>query len=151
MPRESRIFVKTGLIYLVLTFAFGAVLLILKVRGTPLPYTFVIQHEHFGAVGWLVNTVIGIALWMLPLNRERFPTTQGRYPTAMIYGCFILLNGGLVLRLIAEPWYDLHGSSVLAAVLLSIAAVTQPLSIVLFVIVAWQRVRGPSHPAPGVR
>jgi hypothetical protein len=150
MPRESRIFVKTGLLYLALTFAFGGVLLTLEVVGKPLPHTFAIEHAHFGAVGWLVNTVIGIAWWMLPLNRERFPSTQGRYPSGIVYGCFILLNGGLALRLIAEPRYELHGGSSFAAACLLVAAVALPLSLAVFVIVAWQRVRGPSHPAPGL-
>ena len=151
MPRESRLFVKTGLIYLALTFALGAVLLMLEALGRPAPYAFAIEHAHFGAEGWLVNTVIGIALWMLPLNRERFPATQGRYPTGLAYACFILLNGGLALRLVAEPWYQLDGKPPVAATLLAIAAIAQPLSIALFVAIAWQRVRGPSHPAPGVR
>jgi len=62
-------------------------------------------------VGWLVNTVIGIALWMLPLNRARFPRTQGRYPRRMVAACFTLLNGGLVLRLVGEPWYQLGGET----------------------------------------
>jgi hypothetical protein len=101
-------------------------------------------------VGWLVNIVIGIALWMLPLNRERFPTTQGRYPTAVVCACFVLLNSGLVLRLIAEPWYQLGGNTPVAAALLALAAIAQPAAIALFVCVAWQRVRGPRHPAPGV-
>ena len=151
MPRESRIFVKTGLVYLGLTFALGGVLLLLEALGQPVPHAFAIEHAHFGAVGWLVNIVIGIALWMLPLNRERFPARQRRYPTSIVYACFLLLNGGLALRLIAEPWYQLDGNPPLAAALLVIAAIAQPLAIALFVMIAWQRVRAPSHPAPGVR
>lgn len=140
-----------GLIYLALTFVLGGVLLMLEALGRPAPDAFAVEHAHFGAVGWLVNMVIGIALWMLPLNRERFVATQGRYPTGIVYACFILLNGGLALRLIAEPWYQLDGKPPIAAALLAVAAIAQPLSIALFVMVAWQRVRGPSHPAPGVR
>ena len=150
MPREARIFVKTGLVYLVLTFALGGVLLMLEAFGRSVPYVFSVEHAHLGEVGWLVNIVIGIALWMLPLNRERFPATQGRYPTVVVYTSFVLLNSGLVLRLIAEPWYQLNGNPPAAATLLALAAISQPAAIALFVFVAWQRVRGPCHPAPGV-
>jgi uncharacterized membrane protein len=151
MPRESRMFVKAGFVYLVLTFAVGGVLLMLEALGRSVPYVFAIEHAHLGEVGWLVNIVIGIALWMLPLNRERFPATQGRYPTAVVYACFVLLNGGLLLRLIAEPWYQLGGGAPAAAALLALAAISQPAAAALFVFVAWQRVRAPRHPAPGVQ
>jgi len=150
MPREARVFVKAGLLYLALTFALGGVLLMFEALGRSVPYVFSVEHAHLGEVGWLVNIVIGIALWMLPLNRERFPTTQGRYPTAVVCACFVLLNSGLVLRLIAEPWYQLGGNTPVAAALLALAAIAQPAAIALFVCVAWQRVRGPRHPAPGV-
>jgi hypothetical protein len=134
----------------VLTFALGGMLLMLEAFGRSVPYVFSVEHAHLGEVGWLVNIVIGIALWMLPLNRERFPATQGRYPTVVVYTSFVLLNSGLVLRLIAEPWYQLNGNPAAAATLLALAAISQPAAIALFVFVAWRRVRGPRHPAPGV-
>jgi hypothetical protein len=150
MPHQTRLFVKTGLFYLALTFILGGVLLLLEAAGRPVPYVIGIEHAHLGEVGWLVNIVIGIALWLLPLNRERFPATQGRYPSGLVYACFALLNGGLALRLVAEPWFQLGGRPPAAALALAIAAVAQPAAIALFVIIAWQRVRAPRHPAPGV-
>jgi len=150
MPYQSRLFVKTGLICLALSFVLGAVLLLLEAAGRPVPYVIAIEHGHLGEVGWLVNIVIGIALWMLPLNRERFPATAGRYPSALVYACFCLLNGGLALRLLAEPWFQLAGRPPLAALALALSALAQPAAIALFVYIAWQRVRAPSRPAPGV-
>ncbi len=75
MSSESRWFVKVGLLYLVVTFVAGSVLLIGEALGHPAPYIFGVEHAHLGTVGWLVNIVIGIALWLLPLNRQRFPST----------------------------------------------------------------------------
>jgi hypothetical protein len=150
MPHESRLFVKAGLVYLALTFILGSVLLIVEALGRPLPASLAIEHAHLGGVGWLVNVVIGIALWMLPLNRERFPATQGRYPSAVVYACFALLNGGLIVRLVVEPWFVASGDRI-AAALLVFAALAQPLAVVLFVWIAWLRIRPPAHPAPGVR
>ncbi len=151
MPIEARWFVKAGLLYLAATFIAGSVLLTLEALGRPVRNVFAVEHAHLGTVGWLVNIVIGIALWMLPLNRQRFPKTQGRYPPGAVVACFTLLNGGLLLRVIAEPWYQLGGESVAARVLLIAASLAQPVAIILFVAIAWQRVRGPSQPAPGVR
>lgn len=143
MPVEARWFVKAGLCYLVLTFVAGSVLLVAEAVGVPAPYVVAVEHAHLGMVGWLVNVVIGIALWMLPLNRERFPATQGRYPVAAPWICFALLNGGLVLRLLAEPWYALGGRPAAASALMIVAAVAQPVAVAVFVAVAWQRVRAP--------
>ncbi|MBC5804346.1 MAG: hypothetical protein GIX03_15370 [Candidatus Eremiobacteraeota bacterium] len=148
MPAEARWFVKAGLCYLALTFVAGSVLLALEAVGRPAPYLFGVEHAHLGTVGWLLNTVIGIALWMLPLNRARFPRTQGRYPRRMVAACFTLLNGGLVLRLVAEPWYQLGSETVAAAALLLASALAQPLGVAIFVIIAWQRVRPPTTSRP---
>ncbi|HKE37927.1 MAG TPA: hypothetical protein VKB39_10860, partial [Candidatus Baltobacteraceae bacterium] len=80
MPFVARLFVRTGIVYLVLTFLAGAALLVLEAAGRPAPFIIGVEHGHTGFVGWLVNTVIGVALWLLPLNRQAFPETQGRYP-----------------------------------------------------------------------
>ncbi len=151
MPTEARWFVKAGLLYLAVTFVAGSVLLIYEALGRVAPYVFGLEHAHLGTVGWLVNIVIGIALWMLPLNRQRFPTTQGRYPPGAVIACFALLNGGLLLRVIAEPWYQLGGKPLAATMLLFTASLAQPIAIIIFVAIVWQRVRGPSQAAPGAR
>jgi hypothetical protein len=150
MPHESCLFVKAGLIYLALTFVLGGALLIAEAMRVALPAVLGVEHAHLGMVGWLVNMVIGIALWMLPLNRERFPATQGRYPSRAVYLCFALLNGGLAVRVLAEPWFVRDGNAV-ASMLLVLAGLAQPAAIALFVFIAWQRIRAPARPAPGVR
>jgi hypothetical protein len=147
MPTQARWFVKAGLIYLAVTFVAGAWLLMLEALDRPAPYVFAIEHAHLGMVGWLVNIVMGIALWMLPLNRERFPCAQGRYPGSWGVACFALLNGGLIVRIFAEPWFTLGGHAPLAAALLIVSAIAQPLAVAIFVAIAWQRVRGPRVPA----
>ncbi len=148
MPLESRLFVKTSLVALVLVFAAGAVIALAEVLGVPVAPIWAVEHAHLAFVGWFVNLVIGIALWMLPLARERFPETAGRYPRHAPFIVYALLNGGLVLRIIAEPFLSV-GTLLRAA--LCISAVTQLLAILLFSAIAWQRVRLPPRPAPGVR
>ncbi len=151
MPSESRWFVKVGLLYLIATFVAGSVRLIGEALGHPAPYIFGVEHAHLGTVGWLVNIVIGIALWLLPLNRQRFPSTQGRYPPGAILACFALLNGGLLARVVAEPWHVLGGQRIAAAMLLLVASLAQSIAIVLFVAIAWQRARAPNQAASGIR
>jgi hypothetical protein len=151
MPFESRLFVKTGIVYLVLAFAAGAALMIASAAGKPAPFVFEVEHGHLGFVGWLVNVVVGVALWMFPLDRESYPATQGRYPVAAPLWSYYLLNVGLAVRIIVEPWFQLSGASVLGSTLLVVSALMQLAAILVFVGIIWSRTRGPRRPAPGVR
>jgi hypothetical protein len=147
VPLESRLFVKTSLIALALSFLWGAGMAIAESAGVAIPAMWPIEHAHLAFVGWLVNVVIGIALWMLPLNRERFPETAGRYPRRAPYIVWGLLNGGLILRIVSEPALS-AGVAMRASLVLS--ALAQVAAIVLFALIAWQRVRAPARPASGV-
>ena len=142
MPYVSRLFIKTGIAYLVLTFVAGAVLLSLEAAGRPVPYMIEIEHGHAGFVGWLVNTVIGVAYWLLPVNRARFAETQGRYPEGRARFSFYALNVGLALRLFSEPWFSRQPSPAGSA-FLYLAALLQVLGIAAFASIAWQRVFPP--------
>ncbi|MGH7661371.1 MAG: hypothetical protein ACRENA_10730 [Vulcanimicrobiaceae bacterium] len=142
MPLETRRFAKTALVFLFLTFAAGTALTFAHGAGIAVPAIIGVEHAHLGTVGFLVNIVIGIALWMLPLDRERFPQTQGRYPIVAPALCWWMLNGGLVVRLIAEPLQQLQfPSSVGLSGLLDAAAVAQLVAIAIFAGIAWHRIR----------
>ena len=142
MPFVPRLFVKAGIVYLMLTFVLGAVLLILEALGHSAPFIIGIEHGHMGFVGWLVNTVIGVALWLLPLNRKAFPQTQGRYPETLARAAFILLNVGLPLRLIVEPLHQSRPTALTSALLI-VAAIFQVAAILVVGVIAWQRVYAP--------
>ncbi len=141
MPIETRWFVKTGLAWLVLTFAFGAYLLGEKAFGVTAPSWAAVVHAHAGFVGWLVNLVMGIALWFLPVNRARFPKSRGRYPEGAVWTIFGLLNVGLVLRLVGEPLIDSSAHNIATQTLLVVAGAMQLAAVTLFVSIAWWRVR----------
>lgn len=142
MPFVPRLFIKTGIAYLGLTFLLGAVLLALEAVGRPAPFIIGIEHGHMGFVGWLVNTVVGVALWLLPLNRKAFPETQGRYPQVRARVAFFILNAGLLLRLFVEPLHASH-PTVATAVGLFLASILQLGGVAIVAWIAWQRVYAP--------
>jgi hypothetical protein len=142
VPYVSRLFIKTGIAYLIVTFIAGAVLLWLEAIDHPAPFVAEIEHGHAGFVGWLVNTVIGVAYWLLPVNRGRFPATQGRYPEALARASFYALNIGLLLRLLGEPLLVMHRREI--AVALEASAVLQVGGVAAFGWIAWQRVMAPA-------
>lgn len=151
MPVEARRFVKAALVWFVAGFFIGAAMLSSKALGYPAPQWLSVVHAHALFVGWLVNMVCGFALWMLPLDRTRFPDTKGRYSPVVVGLSFALLNGGLVLRFAAEPFVDQTGPTPVLAGLLLLSAAAQLTAVILFVVTAWTRVRPPSAPPPGVR
>jgi hypothetical protein len=137
MPIESRLFVKTSLVALVLAFLWGAAMAFFEAHGVAFSPIWAIEHAHLAFVGWLVNVVIGIALWTLPANRDRYPETRGRYPLRLPFVIYGLLNGGLLARILSEPSLP----NPVAAWTLEASAVSQVIAIVLFAYIAWTRAR----------
>lgn len=119
----------------------GAAMLAFKAYAIRIPLDVSIVHAHMAFVGWLVNLVIGVALWFLPVNRERFADNRGRYPALKVRITFVLLNAGLLLRIVAEPLFDARGASPLLAMLLVLSGIMQLAAIVSFVSIVWYRVR----------
>jgi hypothetical protein len=150
MPFEVRLFIKTGIVYMLVTFLAGAVLLAAEGLGHAAPSVIGVEHGHAGFVGWLVNVVIGVALWMFPRAKGSFPAAAGRYPPRAALACWGCLNVGLAMRLGVEPWYQLGGRSALAGGVFVASAVLQALAVGIFALIVWHRIRPPSRPAPGV-
>jgi len=88
-----------SLVYLVLTGLLG-VLFFLFPSLTPY---FRVTHVHLGVVGFFLSMVMGVAYWLMPrpggLRQEGLEALT-----------FYLLNAGLLLRLVAEPWWRYAGA-----------------------------------------
>jgi hypothetical protein len=132
MPRLSIWFIRTSLVYLVLGFTFGGLLLINK--GFPLyPYLWSLlpSHIEFVLFGWTVHLVMGMAFWILP----RFSKPPVRGNENLAWGAFILINAGIWSLVLASfgpggQWVTLAGR------------VVEAIGILAFVIHAWPRVKG---------
>lgn len=147
MPPVIRLFVKTSLVCFVITFASGSLFMLANaIWLMRMPRELLLLHAHVGFVGWLGLMVMGVALWMFPLMRDAHPETRGRYHLPAVYGIYYLTVGGLILRIIGEPWLW-RGAHPLAQFMLIISGLAQLAGIVLFVIVIWRRVR---EVTPGV-
>ncbi|MBM3139000.1 MAG: cbb3-type cytochrome c oxidase subunit I [Chloroflexi bacterium] len=89
MNRVAIVFLQTALVFFVAGMVVGAVGL-----GAPawMTHERSVAHAHLLLVGWLMNTVIGVAWWMFP----RIPGTVAG-PAWVLTG-WGMLNGGLLLR-----------------------------------------------------
>lgn len=138
MPPLTRWFVKTALVYLVAALLGGAVLASGAFVSLPAAVAAAAPAQiHLFVVGWLTQLIFGIAYWMFPSHSRELP--RGRNDIAI--AVYVLLNVGLLLRAVVEPWQTVDPRPILGA-LLVVSAVAQWLAGVGFVVHAWPRVRG---------
>lgn len=131
MPAPSRAFVRTGLTWLTLGLTLGLALALHPFPGGWFVYL------HLLTVGWITNLIFGVALWIFP--RQRPPHPYGHPGLAWaVYGA---LNGGLLLRGVAEPMWS-AGQQEPWGALLALSGSLMVAAGVGFAWVLWPRVRG---------
>lgn len=138
MPRLSRWFLKSGLLFLLLSLALET---IMAFHLSPILENIAVYFRpaalHLFLMGWVTQIIIGVSLWMFP----RLKSSKTGYPDVAGWVVFICLNTGLLLRLIAEPLVYLR-PEVLWQILLTISAVLQWSAGAVYLAVVWKRVRG---------
>jgi hypothetical protein len=133
MPLLTRWFLKAAFLYLILALCVG--ILIALPGAATLPGMFPV-YFHLLTFGWLTQLIFGIALWMFP----KYNADKPRGHEWLGWSTFILLNTGLLLRMVFEP---LNGTDAfpLSGWMLVIAALLQWLAGVTFVANTWKRIR----------
>lgn len=137
MPLLARLYIKTALGYLALALLLGIGLAAgpmgaLPARVAALGPAWI----HLLVVGWLTQLIFGVAYWLFPRHSREKPYGW----TGPAWVAFVLLNTGLILRVIAEPAVVWGGGTGWRAALVASAA-TQGLGALAFVVYLWPRVR----------
>jgi hypothetical protein len=134
MPTLTRWFIKAAILYLVA--ALGLAVAMQPPIRSLLPVLEVIwpTYLHLLVLGWLTQLIFGVALWLFPKHSSARPRGSDR----LGWATFFLLNGGLLLRAIAEPWHALGRPT---GALLVAAAGAQLAAGWAFVANIWPRVR----------
>lgn len=137
MPRLTRWYIKTAFLYLTAALFLGVALALGAVTQLPNWIAYLSpSFFHLIMVGWVTQMIFGVIYWMFPIVTRAQPRGNER----LGWGIYILLNTGLLLRVICEPLNALdHGGIwgwglVLSALLQWLAAVT-------FVYSSWPRVK----------
>ena len=130
MPRLSVYFVRASLVYLVLGFTFGGLLLANKgVMLSPWIWALLPVHIEFMFIGWMIQLAIGIAFWILP----RFSKGPLRGNERWSWGTLILLNAG-ILCIVLQSLFGLQWFSFIGRIL-------EAFALTAFVIGNWKRVK----------
>lgn len=137
MPVLTRWFIKSALVYLAAALFLSLALALPDSLGLP-PIVRAMNpvYFHLFLVGWVTQMIFGVIYWMFPIITRARPRGDDRVGWAS----YLLLNGGLLLRAIFEPWIGASSETGLGW-LLAISAIMQWLAAALFVYLAWPRVK----------
>lgn len=93
MPRFSVWSIRIGLLYLVIGFTFGALMLANKgMPFSPSVWRLLPIHIEVLLVGWLVQLAMGVAFWILP----RFSQAPRRGNEKLAWSGLVILNLGIL-------------------------------------------------------
>jgi len=137
VPPLTRWYVRLSFAYLVLALGAGTVGAAQQPLGLPgWVATLGPVAVHLFVVGWITQMIFGVAYWMFPRRSAAMP----RGDPAPAVATLALLNLGLTLRIVAEPWHSTRPSPV-AGGLLVVSAAAQWLAGVWWVVLMWPRVK----------
>lgn len=137
MPRLTRYYLKTGMFYLVLALLVAGLMAAVPVFNLS-PSLGVLRpvFYHLLMVGWVTQLIFGVGHWMFP----KFSKEQPRGRERLAWVTFILLNIGLLLRIIGEPLVALRPDAGAGWLLLA-SALLQLVAGWLFILNVWPRIR----------
>ena len=141
MPTLTRWHIRTAFCCFLATLVLGVLLALNEVVALPtfLGATFLGAmgpvYFHLLMVGWVTQLIFGVAFWLFPKKS----TAQPRGNERLAWATFGMLNGGLLIRIVAEPLTILQ-PSLLASVLVIVATALQWGAGVGFVVNTWNRV-----------
>jgi len=129
MPRLSYLLIRASLIYLVLGFTLGGLILANKsIPFAPFIWALLPAHIEFLILGWLTQLALGVAFWILPRLASNTPRGNERWS----WTAFVLVNLGIALN-VASPYVGLTWLGLSARIL-------QAAGVAAFAIGNWQRI-----------
>lgn len=131
MPFLSRLYIRIALIYLLIGFTLGA--LLLSHKGVFIDawlWRLRLAHIELLLVGWTLQLIMGVAFWILP--RWWQPPIRGNVLGAWL--AFFLINLGV--------WLVIVGGWMFSEPLILTGRVLETTAVITFAHHAWQRVVG---------
>lgn len=134
MPRITRWFIKSGMIW----FSLGIILtFVAEVPGMPAGSLLLPVYWHLIVIGWVTQVIMGVAIWMFPRKRR----DRKKDVSILARGAFWLLNAGLIIRFLSEPFLPMFTENLLVKTSVILSAVLQVAAVCCFVMEIWPRVQ----------
>ncbi len=134
MPRITRWFIKSGMIYLFLgiVLAFLSELPFIQSGTLLLPV-----YWHMIVIGWITQIIMGVSIWMFPRKRRDRKKTE----TFAAIASFWSLNAGLIIRFLSEPFLPFFTKNPFMIIAISVSILLQMVGILFYVVEIWPRVQ----------
>jgi len=136
MPPLTRWFVKTSLVYFILALIVGLLLAMGPVVSVLSSTGLFPIYIHLLVFGWLTQLIFGVVYWMFP----KYSREKPRASESLGWATYSLLNMGLLLRAIGEPFNARQPNAVWGWMLVA-SAVLQWLAGMAFIVNTWGRVK----------
>lgn len=138
MHTMVRRFIKTGILFLIAGLLLGAWMLVRRELDNIYPSRHLISsHTHLIAVGFVMNMILGVALWLFP----RPAKDDTRYKPALVNLAWWLVAGGTLVRAASEFSRD-YTTADIVRYLVVWSGAAQALGVVVFFYTMWSRIRG---------
>jgi len=134
MPPVTRWFIKFGMFWFVLGVTLAFVSELPGVQGSAL---LLPVYWHMLVIGWITQMIMGVSVWMFPRKKRNRNKEQSTLAT----GAFFLLNGGLIVRFLSEPFLPLVTDSTIVPTVVIVSGILQVTAIILFIVEVWPRVQ----------
>ncbi len=134
MPPVTRWFIKSGMIWFVL----GVTLALITELPTGLSSSLLLPiYWHMLVLGWITQIIMGVSIWMFPRKKRN----QKKEQSSLTIWVFFLLNSGLIIRFLSEPFLPLFTNSTVVPTVVVVSGILQVAAIVLFISEIWPRVQ----------
>lgn len=130
MPLLSVYFVRASLVYLLLGFSIGALMLANKgIMISASIWALLPVHIEFAFIGWMIQLTMGVGFWILP----RFSHGPPRGDERLSWVAFVLVNIG-ILGIVIDSLFNVSA-------LTAIGRITEMLGVLLFILGNWRRIK----------
>lgn len=148
MDRVSLFYTRAALAWLVAGVALGALMLADGLLAGDWRTWFAPTHGHMLFVGWFLQFAVGVAYWLLP--RQRTSERPLGYDERPALAGMLMLNTGLLLRVVAEP-ADRMGYAAGTDIILTMSGLVQLAAVLIIAWQLWGRLRPrPARTPPGL-
>src|SRR5690625_1372960 len=140
MPRITRLFIKSGMIYFLAGIILALIAELPDVSTRKLlssVYLRMLVYWHMSVLGWITQVIMGVSIWMFP-RKQRGKRKEETFAANAAFWC---LNIGLVLRFLAEPFLPFYFNESWIVLVIVLSSILQITAIGFYTAEIWPRVR----------